>query len=92
MGGGGGATRPCAILTFDILNNLALSTNVAPFWQPSTYYYAQATGSTDKSCDALPGAVMTFTDISALNDGGEPRTPQFVGATHPVSTYPRAVG
>lgn len=92
-GGGGGSTRPCAILTFDIINNLALSTNVAPFWQPNSYYYAQATGSTEKSCDALPGAVMTFADISGLNDGCEPRIPQFVGATYlkyglkPMSRY-----
>lgn len=92
-GGGGGAARPCAILTFGIVNNPTISSSVAPFWQANSYYMGQATGSTEKSCDAVPGAVMTWSDISNLNDGCDLSVPRFVGATYakyglkPMSRY-----
>ena len=81
-GGGGGSTRPCAILTFSIVNNLILSSSVAPYWQPNSGYGAQAVGSTEKSCDAIPGAVMQWTDLTGTNDGCDTSIPQFVGATY----------
>jgi hypothetical protein len=95
-GGGGGATggvRPCAILTFSIVNNAVLSTSVAPFWQANSYYAGQAVGSTEKSCDLVPGAVMSWTDITGTNDGCDLTVAQFVGATYvkyglkPMSRY-----
>ncbi len=81
-GGGGGSVRPCAILTFGIVNNTVLSSSVAPYWQPNTAYGAQAIGSTEKSCDTVPGAVMIWTDITGTNDGCDATIPRFVGATY----------
>ena len=61
--------RPCAITNFYIVNNLILNASVAPYWQPSTTYGAQAIGATEKSCDSIAGAVMVWTDVTGTNVG-----------------------
>jgi hypothetical protein len=67
-GGGGGSVRPCAILSYAILNNVATGTVVPSFWGPNMYYQAVASGTAEKSCDAIPNATITFEDMTG-NDG-----------------------
>ena len=68
-GGGGGAARACGLLTFVIANNVLTGTVVPSFWLPNMGYVAYATGTTEKSCDAIPGATVVFEDITGTNDG-----------------------
>lgn len=70
-GGGGGSARPCAILSYGILNNVATSTAVPSFWAPNTYYQAIAAGTAEKSCDVVPNATIVFEDITGPSDGCE---------------------
>jgi len=92
-GGGGGGVRPCAITSFSIVNNSVLSSSVAPYWQPNQYYLGQAIGTTEKSCDTIPTAVMRFTDETNTNDGCNATIGNFIGSTYakygtkPMSRY-----
>jgi hypothetical protein len=70
-GGGGGSTRPCALLTFAILNDVATGTVVPSFWLPNMGYQAIASGTTEKSCDAIGTATIVFEDITGPSDGCE---------------------
>jgi hypothetical protein len=85
--------RPCAILTFNIVNNTLLSGSVAPYWQPNLGYGGQAIGTTEKSCDTIAGAVMSWSDITGTNDGCDLSVASFVGSTYakygqkPMSRY-----
>lgn len=69
--GGGGSVRPCALLTFAILNNVLTGTVVPSFWLPNSYYTAIASGTTEKSCDAIGSATIVFEDITGPSDGCE---------------------
>ncbi len=80
--GGGGTVRPCAITSFGIVNNAVLSSSVAPYWQNGSYYTAQAIGTTEKSCDVIPTAVMRFTDETGTNDGCDAVIGNFIGSTY----------
>ncbi len=68
-GGGGGSTRPCTILTMTVLNDVVNGLAVPSFWQPNQGYVAQVSGTTEKSCDTIPSATITFDDITGAPDG-----------------------
>lgn len=63
-GGGGGAIRSCALLTLAVLNNLVTNTTVPSFWQPNMSYVARIAGTTEKTCDVIPGATIVFEDLT----------------------------
>lgn len=92
-GGGGGSVRPCAITSFSIVNNGSLSSSVAPYWVANSAYIAQAIGTTEKSCDAIPTAVMRFTDETGSDASCSPVINNFIGSTYlkygtkPMSRY-----
>ncbi len=77
-GGGGGTAKPCAILTYAILNDVVTKAVVPSFWQPNMGYVAYASGSAEKTCDVIPNATIVFEDISGLNDGCEVRLTPWV--------------
>ena len=68
-GGGGSSAKPCALLTLNIFNSVLLGTSVPSFWQPNSAYFAQVSGTTEKSCDAIPNATIKFEDLTGTNDG-----------------------
>ena len=77
-GGGGGTAKPCAILSYAILNDVVTKTAVPSFWLPNMGYVAYASGTAEKTCDVIPNATIVFEDMSGLNDGCEVRLTPWV--------------
>ncbi|MFM2069834.1 MAG: hypothetical protein RLZZ623_97 [Actinomycetota bacterium] len=91
-GGGGSAALPCGDLTVSINEN-TLGIIVPSWWQANTFYGGQALGTTTKSCDTIPGLVVTFEDVTSPADSCTVTIGQFWGTQYtkygikPISRY-----
>ncbi len=81
-GGGGGATSTSCAPTSVVLYESTVAPPVANWWLANTTYVGTAQGKANKACDAVPGIVVRFQDVTNADDVCAVSIPQYNGLNY----------